>query len=134
MRVFLISHEGATDKAIRRLVYKMGDHTPALLLLTLLDMYGSSNGEENETTMRVRQRCTEALSAYEEWRKEPLPRLVSGYDLLVMGFPEGPRVGKILDAIREKQISGKITEKTEALEYAQQQLETTNTGKDRNIA
>jgi tRNA nucleotidyltransferase/poly(A) polymerase len=133
MRVFLISHEGATDKAIRRLVYKMGDHTPALLLLTLLDMYGSSNGEENETTMHVRQRCTEALSAYEEWRKEPLPRLVSGYDLLVMGFPEGPRVGKILDAIREKQISGEITEKTEALEYAQQQLETTNTGKNRNI-
>ena len=130
MRVFLISNEGATDKAIRRLVYKMGDHTPALLLLTLLDMYGSSNGEENETTMRVRQRCTEALSAYEEWRKEPLPRLVSGYDLLVMGFPEGPRVGKILDAIREKQISGEITEKTEALEYAQRQLGTVRTGKN----
>jgi tRNA nucleotidyltransferase/poly(A) polymerase len=128
MRVFLISHEGATDKAIRRLVYKMGDLTPALLLLTLLDMYGSSNGEENETTTRVRQRCTEALSAYDEWRKEPLPRLVNGYDLLAMGFPEGPRVGKTLDVIREKQISGEITEKTEALEYARQLLETTGTG------
>jgi hypothetical protein len=95
-------------------------------------MYGSSNGEENETTMRVRQRCTEALSAYDEWRKEPLPRLVNGYDLLAMGFPEGPRVGKILDAIREKQISGDITEKTAALEYARQQLGTTNIGKDRD--
>jgi hypothetical protein len=45
-----------------------------------------------------------------------------------MGFPEGPRVGKTLDVIREKQISGEITEKTEALEYARQLLETTGTG------
>ncbi len=132
MRVFLISHEGATDKAVSRIVYKMGDLTPALLLLTLLDMYGSSNGEENETTIRVRQRCTEALSVYDEWRKEPLPRLVNGYDLLAMGFPEGPWVGKILDAIREKQISGEITEKAAALEYAQQRLGSTDAGKNRN--
>ena len=100
----------------------MGDLTPALILLTLLDMYGSSNGEENETTTRVRERCTEALYAYNEWRKEPMPRLVNGYDLLAIGFSEGPRVGKILDAIREKQISGEITEKSAALEYARQQL------------
>ena len=132
MRVFLISHEGSTDKAIRRLVYKMGNLTPALILLTLLDMYGSSNGEENETTTRVRERCTETLYAYNEWRKEPMPRLVNGYDLLAIGFPEGPRVGKILDAIREKQISGEIAEKSAALEYARQQLRPTNTGKNKN--
>ncbi|HME41852.1 MAG TPA: HD domain-containing protein [Syntrophorhabdales bacterium] len=130
MRVFLISHEGATDKAVRRLVYKMGDLTPPLVLLTLLDMYGSSNGEENETTVRVRERCTEALSAYDDWRRAPLPGLVNGYDLLALGFPEGPRVGKVLDVIREKQVSGEITDKSAALEYARQQLETVNTGKD----
>ena len=130
MRVFLISHEGATDKAVRRLVYKLGDLTPPLALLTLLDMYGSSNGEENETTARVRERCTEVLSAYEDWREAPLPGLVNGYDLLALGFSEGPRVGKVLDAIREKQVSGEITDKSAALEYARQQLETVNTGKD----
>jgi hypothetical protein len=110
----------------------MGKLTPPLLLLTLLDMYGSSNGEENDTTVRVRQRCTEALSAYEDWRREPLARLVNGYDLLALGFPEGPRVGKILDNIREKQISGEITEKSAALEYAREQLPTTNTSKNKN--
>jgi tRNA nucleotidyltransferase/poly(A) polymerase len=125
MRVFLISHEGATDKAIRRVVYKMEDLTPALLLLTLLDMYGSSSGQENETTVRVRERCVEALSAYEDWRRQPLPRLVNGHDLLAIGFSEGPRLGKILDNIREKQIAGEITEKAAALEYARRQLEST---------
>ncbi len=130
MRIFLISHEGATDKAVRRVVYKMGDLTPPLVFLTLLDMYGSSNGEENETTAHVRQRCAETLSAYDDWQREPLPRLVSGYDLLVIGFPEGPRVGRILDTIREKQISGEITEKSAALEYAREQL--LNTGKNKN--
>jgi poly(A) polymerase len=128
MRVFLISHEGATDKAVRRLVYKMGRLTPTLLLLTLLDMYGSSNGEENVTTARVRERCAEVLAAYDEWLREPLPNLINGYDLLAMGFQEGPRVGKILEQIREKQIAGEITEKKAALEYARQQFETLNMG------
>ncbi len=122
MRVFLISHEGATEKAIRRIVYKMGDLTPPLVLLTLLDMYGSSGGEENETTIRVRQRCAETLSAYDEWQREPLPRLLNGYDLLALGFPEGPRVGKIIDAVREKQISGEITDRNAALEFVRAKL------------
>jgi len=47
MRLFLISHPDSTDKAIRRLVYKMGDLTPGLVLLTLLDMYGTTKGTEN---------------------------------------------------------------------------------------
>ena len=125
MRVFLISREGTTDKAIRRIVYRMEHLTPALLLLTLLDMYGSSSGEENETTARVTERCVEALSAYDDWRRQPLPRIVNGYDLLAIGFSAGPGLGRILDNIREKQISGEITEKTAALEYARRLLEGT---------
>jgi len=131
MRVFLISHEGATEKAIRRVVYKMEDLTPPLVLLTLLDMYGSSNGEENETTARVRLRCREALSAYEEWGKEPLPRLVNGHDLLALGFPEGPDIGKTLDLIREKQIAGEIVDRSGALGYAQKELASASKGESR---
>ena len=118
MRIFLISNNEATEKATRRLVYKMGKLTPSLILLTLCDMYGSSGGKDNASTKRVKKRCSDMLDAYHEWEKEPLPKLINGYDLLSLGFTEGSNIGQVLEDIREKQISGEITEKAEALNYA----------------
>ena len=123
MRLFLISHKGATEKAVRRLVYKMEELTPCLVLLTLLDLYGSTKGRENPSTRQVRGRCRDVLAAYEEWKREPLPRLITGHDLLSLGFSEGPLLGTALEEIREKQIAGEITEKEEALAYARKYLE-----------
>lgn len=123
MRLFLISHEGATEKAVRRVVYKMGELVRPLVLLTLLDMYGSSGGRDNQTTRRVRRRCAEVLSALEDWKREPLPRIISGNDLLAMGVEQGPLIGRILEEIREKQIGGEITDKEEALNHAREMIE-----------
>jgi poly(A) polymerase len=118
MRIFLISTGEATEKAVRRIVYRMEDFIPALVLLTLLDLYGNSGGRENESTAQVRKRCREVLSGYAEWKSTPLPRIVTGDDLLAAGFSEGPALGRVLREIREKQISGEITEKAQAMEYA----------------
>jgi tRNA nucleotidyltransferase/poly(A) polymerase len=123
MRLFLISHEGATEKATRRVVYKMGELVRPLVLLSLLDMYGSSGGRDNVTTRRVKQRCREVLSALEDWKREPLPRIISGNDLLAMGLEQGPLIGKILDEVREKQIGGEILNKQQALDYAREMME-----------
>jgi tRNA nucleotidyltransferase/poly(A) polymerase len=119
MRIFLISSNESSEKATRRLVYKMGDLTPALILLTLCDMYGSSGGKDNTSTRHVKVKCREILKEYHEWMKEPLPKLVNGYDLIKLGFREGPEIGKTLNRIREKQISGEIKEKEDALHYAE---------------
>ncbi|MCX5812016.1 MAG: HD domain-containing protein [Proteobacteria bacterium] len=118
MRIFLISSSESTEKATRRLVYKMGDLTPSLILLTLCDMYGSSGGKDNPSTRRIKVKCREILNEYNEWMKEPLPNLVNGYDLIKLGFMKGPEIGKTLNSIREKQISGEIKEREDALYYA----------------
>jgi tRNA nucleotidyltransferase/poly(A) polymerase len=118
MRIFLISSSESTEKATRKLVYKMGDLTPSLILLTLCDMYGSSGGKENRSTKLVKDKCKEIINEYDEWIKEPLPNLVNGYDLIALGFRQGPDIGKTLNIIREKQISGEIKGKEEALHYA----------------
>jgi poly(A) polymerase len=123
MRLFLISHEGASEKATRRVVYRMGELVRPLVLLTLLDMYGSSGGKDNQTTRRVRRRCAEVLSALEVWQQEPLPRIITGHDLLAMGLEQGPFVGRILEEVRDKQIAGEISEKTQALDYARKIIE-----------
>ncbi len=122
MRIFLISGSESTERAVRRLVYKMEDLTPLLIVHSMCDMYGSSGGEENESTARVGQRCAEVRRMYCEWKREPLPALVSGHDILSLGFGQGPLIGMILADIREKQISGEITEKDKALEYARSLL------------
>jgi tRNA nucleotidyltransferase/poly(A) polymerase len=124
MRLFLISHEGASEKATRRVVYKMGELVRPLVLLTLLDMYGSSGGRDNQTTRRVRRRCIEVLSALEEWKREPLPRIITGNDLLALGIEQGPLIGKILEEVREKQIGGEILDKERALDYAREMIKT----------
>ncbi|MBA4416425.1 MAG: hypothetical protein C0392_00730 [Syntrophus sp. (in: bacteria)] len=119
MRIFLISSSESTDRAVRRLVYKMGDFTPPLMVLTMCDMFGSSGGMENPSTGRVEEKCRNILNGYYEWRQEPLPRLVNGNDLLSLGFIAGPAIGMILADIREKQIIGEIKGRAEALQYAE---------------
>ncbi len=122
MRIFLISSSDATEKAIRRLIYRLGDLTPLLIAHTLCDMYGSSGGEENPSTYQVIQNCDAIMAAYHESRKKPLPRLVSGNDLLKIGFTQGPHLGQCLDTVRDRQIAGEISTRDQALAVARRML------------
>lgn len=119
MRIFLISNSESTEKATRRLVYKMGDLTPPLIVLSLCDMYGSSRGTDNPSTERVHEKCRELMEAYNEWKRKPLPKLINGHDLIALGFREGPPIGVMLNKITEKQIAGEITDIDEAIRYAE---------------
>jgi tRNA nucleotidyltransferase/poly(A) polymerase len=118
MRIFLITQNESTDKAVRRLVYGVGDVTPLLIVHTLCDMYGSSGGRENPSTVRVSARCRDVYGAFLEWKKEPLLPLLTGHDLMAIGFSEGPLIGRALKAVRERQVAGEISEKAEALDVA----------------
>ncbi|OPY02465.1 MAG: Multifunctional CCA protein [Syntrophorhabdus sp. PtaB.Bin184] len=122
MRIFLISSAGATEKAVRRLIYRLGDLTPELIALTLCDMYGSSGGEENVSTRQVVQNCDSIMAAWHESKQEPLPRLLSGKDLLTTGFHQGPLLGKCLDTVRDRQVSGEMKTREEALQFAKEFL------------
>ncbi len=125
MRIFLISDNETREKAVRRIVYKMGDLTRSLILHTLCDLYGSSGGTDNPSTEQVKKCCKEILLAYKESLKIPLPGLVNGNDLIALGFAQGPRIGKCLNEIREQQIAGEMTDKDQARAYAREYLEQT---------
>ena len=46
------------------------------------------------------------------------PKLISGHDLInTFGLNPGPKIGKLLEAVREAQASGEITTREEALSY-----------------
>ncbi|MBM4305607.1 MAG: CCA tRNA nucleotidyltransferase, partial [Deltaproteobacteria bacterium] len=42
--------------------------------------------------------------------------LVTGHDVMALGYPSGPKVGEILNFIREKQIEGEIRTREAAIE------------------
>ena len=46
------------------------------------------------------------------------PRLVSGHDIMsVLGLPEGPAIGRLLEALREAQAVGEVHDTEEALAF-----------------
>jgi len=54
----------------------------------------------------------------EQERVTTPPKLVSGHDLInTFGLSPGPKIGKLLEAVREAQASGEITNREEALSY-----------------
>jgi poly(A) polymerase len=46
------------------------------------------------------------------------PRLLSGDDLLALGIPPGPRIGRVLDAVEDAQLDGEIRTRDEAIAFA----------------
>jgi poly(A) polymerase len=52
----------------------------------------------------------------QELEREPLPEapLLRGKDLLALGFASGPRLGRILDAVEDKRLEGRLKSREEA--------------------
>jgi poly(A) polymerase len=58
--------------------------------------------------------CEERLAAY---RTEPIlpPPLVTGHDLIARGYVPGPRLGRVLEWLRERQLDGEVSDADEAV-------------------
>ena len=51
------------------------------------------------------------------------PRLLTGKDLLALGFQPGPEFGRVLNAVEDAQLEGRITSKDEAVQLAQELMQ-----------
>tara|TARA_R110002020_G_scaffold284230_7_gene499818 strand:+ start:85 stop:3561 length:3477 start_codon:yes stop_codon:yes gene_type:complete len=116
------------DSTFRRLINKHGTRFLHLLsAVSEADNAGRLHRHEDGT---VRQPTHEA----NEWFRASISRigttvgttsegrlkpLVTGQDLLDLGFVQGKRVGEVLQDIQRQQEDGKLTDKKEALDYLQ---------------
>ena len=93
-----------------------GDH----LELHRADCLASHGGLDNYDF------CSEKLAELEAEAEGPsLPDpLISGDDLIVAGYRPGPRMGEILEAVREAQLDGELATRDDALEWARQRYDT----------
>jgi hypothetical protein len=124
MRPSLLSHaqELPSRKAIYRFFLDTGAAGVDICLLSLADIlatYGSTLPQDRWT--RHLEVVQMLLKAWWEDRSESIfPRLlINGDDLMKeLSISPGPRVGYLLDAIREAQVGGDIHTRQEALNLA----------------
>ena len=106
-----------SEAAIRRLLYDLGDHLEANLLLADADVRASDPRDYPEFTERLaelRRRIEEAGVAQEIARMKPL---LTGEEVMaLLGIEPGPRVGEVLRFLLDQQIEGRIGTREEAEE------------------
>lgn len=114
MRILNLSWE-TKETALKRLVNQIGDETPLLVLLTLADKEASRGILSIQIDEVVEKHCLRILDLFKEKDIVHPPPLISGYDVIALGYVPGPRVGQILDFIRQRQVEGEIKNREEAL-------------------
>ncbi|MCP4667891.1 MAG: HD domain-containing protein, partial [Deltaproteobacteria bacterium] len=100
---------------------KLKDDCVPLIILGIADMeatLGPASGEKGRENHI--QWSRESVKAYYGEIKQKLERrdLIGGKDLLGLGIPPGPEMGRILRKVREAQDGGEIKDREEALALA----------------
>lgn len=115
-----------TVRAIDRLHRDLGDDLGPLFLLALADTrasLGPARPQDAEATLLA---LYAHVVAVREARIRPLeraPRLLTGRDLTDrLGVPKGPRVGELLEALREAQLAGAVTTREGAEAWVRERL------------
>jgi putative nucleotidyltransferase with HDIG domain len=119
MRILTLAAGEPLDRALRRLIHAIGEKIRLLLLLGLAETgpKGSGNSEEQERFLGLCRRIWDLYEKEDLISPEPL---LWGRDLLAMGHPPGPRLGEILNEVRQRQITGELKTKVEALRFVEE--------------
>lgn len=128
MRVHFLAKSGETPspRAIYRYFRDLGQAGVDVCLLSLADTWGTyAHTLPQEIWLTELRTCRTLLEAF--WEQPTVsvdpPRWVGGNDLIQeFGLPPGPRIGQLLDAVREAQAAGEVGSRDEALEYARRWL------------
>jgi poly(A) polymerase len=123
-----MSQEGLPSRrAIYRYFRDCGEAGVDILFLSLADHLASRGPDLSLSGWREHARLVEyviARHAEQEELVRPV-RLLSGHDLInVFNMKPGPRMGELLEAVREAQASGEVTTREEALALVRERLET----------
>jgi len=119
MRILNLSCE-TRETALKRLVNQIGDETPLLVLHTFADKEASRGILSFQNDEIVENHCLRILELFKEKEIVHPPPLITGHDVMTLGYPPGPRVGQILHYVRQKQVEGGIKNREEVLKLLRQ--------------
>ena len=121
MRILNLTQE-TKETSLKRLVNQMAEETPLLVLHTLADKEASRGILSIQINGVVNAHCLRILELFEEKDIVHPPSLITGHDVMGLGYPSSRRVGQILNFIRRKQVDGDLKTREEALEELQSEF------------
>ena len=114
-------HEGIpTRRAIYRYFRDTGEAGIDLLFLCLADHLATRGPSLDLRQWQEHTQMTEYVLArhFEEESLSAPPKLIDGNDVMkTFELSPGPRVGELLETLREAQAAGEVTTRQEALDY-----------------
>ncbi len=130
MRPFYLVQEminkNLTHRALIRFVKETGKELNGIFLLALADSLAAQGKEKPKYLEdRLMELWRKALSIRDEIIRplEVTSPLISGSDLIDLGFTPGPIFKTLLSELQEEQMEGKISNRNQALEWAKGRLE-----------
>ena len=121
MHAIELSQPQVKLKTLLRWFRRLGENMVPLIILSMADTLATlgpaSNPAERERHMRWA--CNTVSLYYTTIRQQLASKpLIDGHDLLKMDLPPGPRLGRILQAVREAQDEKRVNTREEALALA----------------
>jgi poly(A) polymerase len=123
----MTQEELPTRRAIYRYFRDCGEAGIDILYLSLADHLAARGPKLNLSGWQEHARLVEyVLTQHAEQEKLVAPaQLVSGHDLInVFNIKPGPRMGQLLESVREAQAAGEVVTREEALALVRRRLET----------
>jgi poly(A) polymerase len=124
LRPTQMSHEGMpTRRAIYRYFRDTGEGGIDILFLSLADHLAARGPMLDREQWRAHTRITREVIDihFNEVNPAPPNKLINGHDVMSRsGLGPGPRVGELLEAVREAQAAGEITDRQQALDYVEE--------------
>ena len=126
LRPMQMSHtELPSRRAIYRYFRDTGEAGIDILFLGLADHLATRGPQLELAQWRGHAQMTSYIldQYFEQESLVAPPKLIDGHDIInIFGLSPGPKIGELLEAVREAQASGELTTRQEALSYIQKQL------------
>jgi len=126
LRPLQMSHAGLpTRRAIYRYFRDTGEAGIDILFLSLADHLAARGPYLDLNQWQKHAQLAEHVLSqrFQEESVVTPPKLIDGHDLInIFGLSPGPKIGELLEAVREAQAAGELTNREEALAYIRKQL------------
>jgi tRNA nucleotidyltransferase/poly(A) polymerase len=112
-----LSRAKVDQKALKQFIYRVGSPIRLLTAFSLLEKRAMPSGELSRKDQEVVRLCHRMRDLCKEGNIISPPPLVTGRDIVRLGYEPGPIVGYILRCVREKQVRGEIGDRAQALDF-----------------
>ena len=117
----VIAAPDLTEKVMMRYLRKMEDNVIDNIILAKADRLSARGADITEDMIRANIDGLNKLLDFYFDKKEslkPLPKLLDGKEIMeILNINASPKLGEIINALKEEQISGNINTKAEAEEF-----------------